>query len=409
MTGIAAISSSPHPMVGQGAGDATLNNAAVARLTLTNFRNYAHARIEPSARSVVLTGANGAGKTNILEAISFLAPGRGLRRAKLSDVTRSDAGETMPDPSRCWAVAARLGHDEDYVDLGTGLDPDATGTRDRRIVRVDGETERAQAVLSEHVAVVWLTPQMDGLFIEGPGARRRFLDRLVYAADPAHAGRVSAYEQAMRERARLLSDRGLRADAGWLDALEETMAEKGMAVAAARRDMIGRLIAFMDEGAGPFPTADLALVGGPEAWLDDGPALAAEERFRAQLATERGCDAGDGRTRSGPHRTDMDVRHRTKNRDAASCSTGEQKALLIGLVLSHARMQAAEQGRCPILLLDEVAAHLDQDRRMALFDLINTLGTQAWLTGTDPELFTGMRGRAGFFDVADGAIHQTDV
>lgn len=409
MTGIAAILSSPHSALSPGQGDATTRNSAVARLTLTNFRNYAHARIEPNTQNVVLTGANGAGKTNILEAISFLAPGRGLRRAKLSEVTRSDAREETVDPSRCWAVAARLGQGDGCVDLGTGLDPDATGVRDRRIVRVDGETERAQAVLSEHVAVVWLTPQMDGLFIEGPGGRRRFLDRLVYAADPAHAGRVSAYEQAMRERARLLSDRGLRADAGWLDALEETMAEKGVAVAAARRDMVGRLIAFIDDGTGPFPSADLALVGGPEAWLDDGPALAAEERFRAQLLADRGQDATDGRTHSGPHRTDLDVRHRTKAREAGSCSTGEQKALLIGLVLAHARMQAVEQGRCPILLLDEVAAHLDQERRQALFDLIDTLGTQAWLTGTDPVLFDGMRGRAGFFDVADGAIRQTHV
>lgn len=409
MTGIAAISPSSHPALSPGPSDAAAQSRAVTRLTLTNFRNYAHARIEPNAQSVVLTGENGAGKTNVLEAISFLAPGRGLRRAKLSEVTRCDTHDADVDSSRCWAVAAKLGQGDDCVDLGTGLDPDATSIRDRRVVRVDGETERSQAVLSEHVAVVWLTPQMDGLFIEGPGGRRRFLDRLVYAADPAHAGRVSAYEQAMRERSRLLSDRGTGADAGWLDALEGTMAEKGMAVAAARRDMVGRLVAFIDEDTGPFPTADLALVGGPEAWLDDGPALAAEEKFRAQLSADRHQDAADGRTHSGPHRTDLDVRHRAKAREAGSCSTGEQKALLIGLVLAHARMQAVEQGRCPILLLDEVAAHLDQERRLALFDLIDGLGTQAWLTGTDPVLFDGMRGRAGFFDVTNGAIHQTQI
>jgi len=380
------------------------HRVAVTRLTLTDFRNYTATRLHSAGQSLVLTGANGAGKTNILEAVSFLAPGRGLRRAKLGEVTRAEADTDGPPEGRCWAVAAELDGPDGPVALGTGLDPEPGGVRERRVVRVDGQTEKAQSVLCEYVAVVWLTPQMDGLFIEGPGARRRFLDRLVYAADPAHAGRVSAYEQAMRERARLLSERGADADAVWLNALEATMAEKGMAVAAARRDMVGRLAAFIDTDTGPFPGAELALVGGPEAWLDEMPALAAEERLRMQLASDRRRDGDDGRTWNGPHRTDLDVRHALKKREAAACSTGEQKALLIGLVLAHARMQAVERGACPILLLDEVAAHLDRDRRQALFDLIDGLNTQAWMTGTDPDLFDGMHGRAEFFQVADGAI-----
>jgi DNA replication and repair protein RecF len=256
------------------------------------------------------------------------------------------------------------------VSLGTGLDPAPGSVRDRRVVRVDGQPEKAQTVLAEHIAVVWLTPQMDGLFVDGPGARRRFLDRLVYAADPAHAGRVSAYEQAMRERARLLADYGPGADASWLDALEAAMAEKGMAVA----------------------------------WLDGMPSLDAEEHLRAGLAADRRTDAGDGRTRTGPHRTDLEVRHGTRKREAALCSTGEQKALLIALVLAHARMQAVERGASPVLLLDEVAAHLDRDRRAALFDLIEGLNTQAWMTGTDAALFDGMRDRAQFFHVAEGVL-----
>lgn len=385
----------------------------MTRLTLTDFRNHAQTRLTSNGQSVILTGVNGAGKTNILEAVSFLAPGRGLRRARLGEVTRTDAGAESAAEDRYWAVAADITGPDGPVTIGTGLDPEPGNVRERRVVRVDGQTERAQSALAEHVAVVWLTPQMDGLFIEGPGARRRFLDRLVYAADPAHAGRVSAYEQAMRERARLLSEHGQGADATWLDALEAAMAEKGMAVAAARRDMVGRLAAFIDTGPahrmGPFPGAELSLAGGPEGWLDEMPALAAEERLRRQLSEERRRDAHDGRTCSGPHRTDLEVRHAAKKREAQLCSTGEQKALLIGLVLAHARMQGVERGASPILLLDEVAAHLDQARRTALFDLIDGLNTQAWMTGTDPGLFDGMRDRAEFFQVADGALCAFDA
>ncbi len=379
----------------------------VANLILTDFRSYASARIAPGLDNVVLTGANGAGKTNMLEAVSFLAPGRGLRGARLSEVARRDIDAAADAPSRQWAVAGRLECAGEIADVGTGLDPDALRDgRERRIVRVDGETQKSQASLAEHLAVVWLTPQMDGLFIEGPGGRRRFLDRLVYAADPAHAGRVSAYEQAMRERARLLQEQGAGADAKWLSALEATMAEKGIAVAAARREMLGRLAGFLDGDQGPFPSAEVTLAGGPEGWLDEGPALAAEDRFRQHLAAGRMGDAADGRTNVGPHRTDMRVRHAEKRREAEFCSTGEQKALLIALVLAHARMQAAEASRRPVLLLDELAAHLDAERRRHLFDILCGLDTQVWMTGTDAQLFDGMRGRARFFRVADAHVAE---
>lgn len=407
MTGIAAISSSagtePSPHITHG------KRVAVHRISVTDYRNYAEASFRPNGENVVLTGANGAGKTNLLEAISFLAPGRGLRRVRLDEVSRKDAAEDPAVDVRPWAVAVRIDGAGGEVSIGTGLDPDHQGPRERRVVRVDGAPEKNQSALAEHIAVVWLTPQMDGLFIDGPGARRRFLDRLVYVSDGAHAGRVTAYEKAMRDRARLLSERGANADPTWLNALEGVMVEKGMSVAAARRDMIGRLRAFIARGDGPFPKAEISLSAGPDAWLDEMPALAAEDKYRDLLRADRHRDASDGRTATGPHRTDLLVRHAEKARDAAVCSTGEQKALLIGLVLAHARMQAAEQGRRPVILLDEVAAHLDQDRRAALFDLLCDLDTQVWMTGTDPALFDGMRGRSRFFAVADGAVHDQTI
>lgn len=406
MTGIAAISTStvtePSPAL-----TSTVTHGrrvAVQRISVTDYRNYTHASFRPQGANVVLTGANGAGKTNLLEAVSFLAPGRGLRRVRLDEVARKDSSDDAT--VRPWAVAVQVDGDAGPVDIGTGLDPDHHGVRERRIVRVDGAAEKNQSVLAEHIAVVWLTPQMDGLFIDGPAARRQFLDRLVYVSDSAHAGRVTAYEKAMRDRARLLSEHGAGADAGWLDALEGVMVEKGMSVAAARRDMIGRLRVFIADGEGPFPKAEISLSAGPDAWLDEMPALAAEDKYRDLLRAGRMRDASDGRTATGPHRTDLLVRHADKARDAAICSTGEQKALLIGLVLAHARMQSAEQGRRPVILLDEVAAHLDEDRRQALFDMLCDLDTQVWMTGTDPALFAGMQGRARFFTVSDGDVNE---
>lgn len=378
---------------------------AVTRLTLSDFRCYADARLETDRRPVVLTGPNGAGKTNLLEAVSFLAPGRGLRRATLAEVRRREAGD-----GSAWAVNARLETPVGPVAIGTGSDPQAGEAGSRRLVRIDGQAAPSQAALGAHVTLAWLTPQMDRLFIEGASGRRRFLDRLVFGFQPDHAGALSAYEQAMRDRSRLLKDErdgGRRADPAWLAALEEQMAGNAVAIAAARKEVVGRLMAAGDEGTlaeSPFPRATLAVEGTVEGWLDEMPALAAEERLKARLAEMRRVDAAAGGATEGPHRSDLAVRHRAKDMPAAQCSTGEQKALLIGIVLANARLLAAERGAAPLLLLDEVAAHLDRRRRAALFDEILALGTQAWLTGTDRELFAELGGRARFFGIEDARI-----
>ena len=243
---------------------------------------------------------------------------------------------------------------------------------------------------------------MDRLFVEASSDRRRFLDRLVYGHQPGHATRVAAYEQAMRERNRLLRER--LGDTVWLDALEQRMAAESVAIAAARNDVVGRLNRAMAMAHGPFPRAGLALDGVVEGWLSEGPALAAEERFRADLRAARAEDAASGRTGTGPHRTDLAVRHLEKDQTAGQCSTGEQKALLISIVLADARLVAVQSGATPILLLDEVAAHLDEIRRTALFDELCALGAQAWLTGTDRSLFVGLEGRAQFFGVAEATV-----
>jgi DNA replication and repair protein RecF len=384
----------------------------VTRLTVSAFRCYARAVVELDPAGpllVVLTGPNGAGKTNLLEAISFLAPGRGLRGAKLAAVDRrvpvpADAG-AMPMPgSESWAVAARLATAGGPVDVGTGRDPAVTpdSGRARRIVKIDGAVAGSQAALAEVAAISWLTPQMDRLFLDGAGERRRFLDRLVFCFDPAHAARVSAYEQTLRERMRLLRDGP--ADATWLAALEEQAAAHGVAVAAARRDLVARLDVIAAAADGPFPRAAIALDGAVEGWLADRPALAAEDELRVRLAQSRGRDAEAGSAQWGPHRSDLAVSHRGRAMPAAECSTGEQKALLISLLLAHARLQAESRAGAPILLLDEVAAHLDAARRAALFDSLGALGAQAWLTGTDEALFADLAGAAQFFRVRDAAI-----
>ncbi len=378
---------------------------SVLRLTLTDFRSYARLRLEVDGTPVVLTGANGAGKTNLLEAISFLVPGRGLRGAAPYElVRRSCAKPQGPDRNRPWAVAARVSAENGPLTLGTGWDGGA-GLRSRRAVRIGGETMKSQAALAEVFRVQWLTPRMDRLFQEGALARRQFLDRLVLCADPAHAGRVSAYERALRERLRLLKE-GSR-DEAWLSALENTAAGRGVAVAAARLDVAERLATHCARAGGAFPKAELAVKGAVESWLGQGPALEAEERFCAYLTRNRSKDAEAGATTFGPHRSDLLVTHQAKNQPAEYCSTGEQKALLVALVLANARMQAAEQGRVPVLLLDEVAAHLDNIRREALFDEIHTLGVQAWMSGTDTAWFLPLRERAQFFRVEDAAVTAT--
>ncbi len=372
----------------------------IERLSLTNFRNYAAATVLTGARPVVLVGANGAGKTNVLEAVSLLAPGQGLRRQPYPNLARlGGAGD--------WAVAARLHGPHGAVDIGTGL---SAGTRadegGGRIVRIDGVQQSGSGVLADHVEMVWLTPAMDGLFTGPAGDRRRFLDRLILCFDPGYRLRAGHYERAMQQRNRLL-DEGVR-DPARLGGLEQVMAETGVAIAAARAEAASALAATIAErtvrdGASAFPWCRIALDGTLEPQLAVRPAVEVEDHFLAALAAGRERDRAAGRALEGPHRSDLIVHHGPKDMPAKLCSTGEQKALLIGLVLAHAELVAQRRdGVAPILLLDEIAAHLDTLRRAALMEEIVRLGTQAWMTGTDPEAFSALVGRASFFVIEDG-------
>ena len=380
---------------------AAVARVGVTRLVLTDFRNYREARLTLGTEPVVLTGPNGAGKTNLLEAVSFLAPGRGLRGAKLTEIDRRERAG-CEGSTRAWAVAAVVTTRRGALRVGTGRDRMAG---ERRIVRIDGEPARGQAALAERLGLVWLTPSMDRLFTEGPSGRRRFLDRLVLGLDPAHASHVAAYEQALRERSRLLRDGP--ADPAWFSALEEVMAEQGVAVAAARREAVQRLDQVCAEAEGPFPRARLTLAGTVEDWLEAMPALAAEAKLAAALAANRQGDAQAGGATIGPHRSDLAVRLAEKEIAAELASTGEQKALLISIVLAHARLQRAVRGEPPLLLLDEIAAHLDASRRAALFDALLRLDSQTWLTGTDETLFAPLRCQAQFLSVRDGNLAET--
>ncbi|MGN6819762.1 MAG: DNA replication/repair protein RecF [Sphingomonas sp.] len=388
----------------------------LSRLILTDFRNHAEAVLHPGRGFVVLTGENGAGKTNMLEAVSLLAPGRGLRRAALSDMARQGGSggfgvAATLSPSRSSPSRLREGLGEGVsgfalrsedraeqalpqppqaggeISLGTGTQPSAP---DRRIVRINGATAAATA-LAEWLTVLWLTPAMDRLFVEPAGERRRFLDRLTLALCPDHAQHANRYEAAMRARNRVLADE--HPDPHWLSALETQMAEHGAVIDAGRRETVAALAERLaDQPEGPFARAGLALEG----WNGAGT-------LAADLAAGRRRDAAAGRTLVGPHRSDLAVTHLKKNQPAALCSTGEQKALLLGLVLAHAELVADRVGRAPILLLDEVAAHLDPVRRAALFDRLAATGSQVWITGTERAPFEEI-GTASWFAVADGTV-----
>jgi DNA replication and repair protein RecF len=369
---------------------------AVTRLMLTNFRSYAHGELAVSGRPVVLAGPNGAGKTNILDALSLLSPGRGLRGATLSEHTRK--GPAIADEA-LWAVAATVAQREQAYEIGTGLAIGPNGGASRQM-RLNNAPAQSAADLAEVVQMAWLTPAMDRLFIEGASERRRFLDRLVFGFEPGHARIATRYETAMRERARLLKF-GPR-DPAWLDGLEAEMTETGIVLSQSRAKTVERLNrALTARGeAGAFPCAHLALVG------DADTLIAAESdaasALREQFLRARVRDAEAGRTTFGPHRSDLSVRHTVKRADAVECSTGEQKALLISIVLAHAwELSHIRDGRAPILLLDEIAAHLDAKRRAALFEEILALGTQAWMTGTDIEMFAPLKGQSDLFAVAD--------
>lgn len=375
--------------------------ARIRRLSLTNFRSYRAASLQVQGDLVILVGPNGAGKTNVIEAISLFAPGRGLRRATLDELAFAEGDGS-------WAVAAEVEGALGLATLGTGIDAVPDG-RESRKCRVDREPVPSAAAFAHHLRVVWLTPAMDQLFLGPPAERRRFLDRLVLAVDAEHMGRVNALERALRSRNRLLEQP--RPDHHWLDAVEHETAEVAVAVAAARVEAVRRLKATIEarrNEASPFPWADIALDGYLEAMLAELPALAVEDRYRATLREGRPRDAAAGRTLCGPHLTDLVVRHGPKGTAASDASTGEQKALLIGLVLAHADLIADMTGFAPVLLLDEVVAHLDPLRRSALFEALFRLGAQCWMTGADPAAFAALASRAEVFEVSPGRVEKAE-
>jgi DNA replication and repair protein RecF len=371
--------------------------ARVLRLTLTNFRNYHAASLEAGANTVVLVGSNGAGKTNLIEAISFLAPGRGLRRATLDEVAFAEG-------DGAWAVAAEIEGALGLATLGTGIERGSEdGETITRKYRVDREPAGSAAAFADHLGVIWLVPAMDTLFAGAPSERRRFVDRLALAVDAEHGSRVNALERALRSRNRLLEE--ARSDIHWLDAVEHETAELAVAVAGQRVETVRRLGAVLNSRKGTaFPPAEIALDGWIEQLIPDHPAAEIEARYRAVLRDNRARDAAAGRTSDGPHLTDLKVIYADKNIAAADASTGEQKALLIGLVLAHARLIAEMTGFAPVLLLDEVVAHLDPGRRAALHGELAQLGAQVFMTGADPALFVEVGDDATMVDVAAGQL-----
>jgi DNA replication and repair protein RecF len=375
--------------------------ARIRRLSLTSFRSYRAAQIEVDGGPVVLTGANGAGKTNLIEAISFLVPGRGLRRATLDEAAFSEGDGS-------WAISAEVEGALGLATLGTGIAPPAEGaSATTRQCRIDREPVGSAAAFADHLRAIWLIPAMDGLFAGPASERRRFLDRLVIAVDAEHRSRVNALERALRSRNRLLEE--ARPDAHWLDAIEHETAELAIAVAAQRVETVRRLrgaLAASRNADSAFPFAEIALDGAIETMLEDNPAAEAEDRYRATLRDNRARDAAAGRTTEGAHLTDLAVVHGPKGIPASDASTGEQKALLIRLVLAHAALLADMTGYAPILLLDEIVAHLDPVRRGALFDELDTLGAQVWMTGADPLPFAEIEGRAQMFEVAEGKVRR---
>lgn len=378
----------------------------ISRLVLTDFRNHARLALALDRRPVVLAGPNGAGKTNILEAVSLLAAGQGLRRAPYEDLVRKHG-------QGGWAVAATLETPAGPIDIGTGLDAAKTpaprpGQRSGRVVRIDGEAQSGSGALAPLVEMVWLVPAMDALFTGPAGDRRRFLDRLVLTFDPGHGTRYGQFERAMRQRNRLLED-GAR-DPARFTGLERIMAETGVAIAAARTETVANLVATIAARRvrtphSPFPWACARLDGTLEADLDCRPAVDVEDAYLARLGRDRERDRAAGRTVEGPHRSDLVIHHGPKTMAAAASSTGEQKALLVGIVLAHAELLASRrQGRTPILLLDEITAHLDEHRRAALFEEILRLGTQAWMTGTDTQAFSALVNEAQIIPIAESLV-----
>ena len=389
------------------------NGPAVRKLSVSAFRNYKNLRLELSRKPIVLTGHNGAGKTNLMEALSFLTPGTGLRKARLSNIDMVSAknedqlAEITDGTQRYWAVSVDLELENEKLVIGTGRDERAAASGgDKRIVRINGQQAKSHSVLLEYLTLSWITPQMDRLFLDGLSQRRRFLDRLVYAFDPKHAGRVSAYTYAIRERSRLIKSGNT--DDAWYLALENKIAETGVAIVAARRELVNRLGPIASRSLGPFPGAILKLVGDIECWLSNAAALEVEDRYKRELIEARKSRNREPFSIPGPHKTDLFVSHSIKNIPASQCSTGEQKALLIAIILSHARLRKIEFGHSPLMLLDEVTAHLDSQRRDMLFDILESLDSQVWMTGTEVSLFTSIQTRAQFFEISNGEVRKNE-
>jgi len=377
--------------------------STILSLKLHHFRSYnTAALLDIQSGLVVLSGPNGAGKTNILEAISLLTPGRGLRSAKIADVQNRDSA------AEPWAIAAQILTPFEELRIGTGLDPATRGLQnEKRASRINGQAAKNQNELAKYLSCVWLTPQMDRLFLDSSRERRRFLDRLVFSFDPGHAGRVTRYDNALSQRSKLLREG--KGDPAWLESLEEQMAETGVAIAAARLDFVHRLQSACDNAYQThFPPARFIVSGTLEESLAHTKALNAEDAFKDNLRASRMRDALTGGAAQGPHKSDLQVFYAERNMQADQCSTGEQKALLIGLIFSHARLIAAERGHPPVLLLDEVAAHLDKSRRAALYDILTDLKAQAFLTGTDTGLFEAIQNTAQFFTVEHSTIHPKE-
>lgn len=375
---------------------------AITRLTLTDFRNHSGLRLNVGAALVALSGANGAGKTNILEAISLLAPGRGLRGAAFEELARQGGPGT-------WAVSAELDTPDGPVTLGTGWSgqneaSDSSGQS--RLVVIDGQVQKSSGALGNHLRLLWLTPAMDRLFAGPASDRRRFLDRMVTAFDPEHGSRILVFEKVMRERNLLLVEP--HPDKAWMSSLEAHMAEAAVAISAARLVGLEALqthISMAREWSS-FPWGEVSVEGEIEAMVAVTPAVRVEDEYRKLLRDSRSLDRAAGRTLRGPHRSDLAVLHGPKQMPAGLCSTGEQKALLIGLILAQAHAVKARTGQAPLLLLDEVAAHLDRARREGLFEALKGLGAQSWMTGTDTSLFEGMGSRGTVFHVEDGMVGQ---
>ncbi len=374
-----------------------MSAARIRRLTLTNFRSYRNAQIDVGGDLVVLVGRNGAGKTNLIEAISLLAPGRGLRRATLADMAFAEGDGS-------WAVSADVLGALGLATMGTGIEP--PGSEEAvisRKYRMDREPVSSATAFADHLRVIWLVPSMDGLFNGPASERRRFLDRLVLAVDAEHLSRVNALERSLRSRNRLLEDP--RPDPHWLDAVEHETAELAVAVTALRVETVGRLQAMLagrGNSSSAFPAAQIALDGWMERTVPLQPAVEVEDRYRAVLRNNRARDAAAGRTLDGAHLSDLSISYKDKGIAAADASTGEQKALLIGLVLAQAGLIAAMSGAAPVLLLDEVVAHLDPSRRVALYAELDMLGAQTWLTGADAAAFEELEHRAEMFEVSAG-------